>query len=53
MLGEIFILIGICVIVGLFILRTGKRPNDCTCKSYNSLYQGPVNRCPVHKHYMD
>ena len=50
---EILCAVGAIVIVGLFIIRTGKQPTDCTCKSYNSVYQGPVNRCPVHKHYMD
>jgi hypothetical protein len=48
----IFIGTGIfLVVVALFIVRTGKRPDDCTCKSYNWFSQGPVNKCPTHKHY--
>lgn len=53
MLAELLIGLGVVAIVGLFIIRTGKRPDDCTCKSYNSVYQGPVNGCPVHKHYLE
>ena len=51
---AIFVGTGIfLVLLALFVVRTGKRPEDCTCKSYNSLYQGPVNECPSHKHYID
>lgn len=50
---EYLIAVGVILLVALFILPSGKRPDRCTCKSYNWLYQGPVNDCPIHKHYMD
>ena len=50
---EYLIYAGIVVLVGFFILRTDARPRGCTCKTYNSIYQGPVDKCPVHKHYIE
>ena len=51
---PIIIIITAAVIIGvilpLFIIRTGKRPEDCTCKTYNWFTCGPVNECPAHKH---
>ncbi len=52
MLTEILIFIGIVAVVGLFVVRTDKRPEKCTCKHYNFFWNGPVNNCPAHKHYM-
>lgn len=40
----------VIAIVGLFIIRTGKRPRACTCKHYNSITMGPVDDCEAHKH---
>lgn len=48
---EILIALGVIVLVGLFILRTDSRPEKCTCKHYNFLWNGPVNNCPVHKNW--
>lgn len=52
-LGAVLGVLGAIVVVGIFIIRTDKRPDNCTCKSYNWFRQGPVNRCSAHKHYMD
>ena len=49
---EAIVILAIIGIVSLFILRTGKRPEGCTCETYNPILQGPVNHCPVHKHYI-
>jgi hypothetical protein len=53
---NLLVLIGVIVlffIVPLFIVRTGKRPEGCTCKSYNPIHMGPVDKCPVHKHHAE
>ena len=44
------VVIFVFFIVPLFIIRTGKRPEGCTCENYNPVNIGPVNKCPVHKH---
>ncbi len=50
---EGLIAIGIIILVAFFVLRNDPRPEGCTCDSYNWFYNGPVNDCPVHKHWAD
>ena len=53
---NLLILIGVIVlffIILLFIIRTDKRPEGCTCETYNSFHMGPVDKCPVHKFHAD
>ena len=49
---EYLAIIGIVIFIGFFVIRTGKRPANCTCKHYNPVSMGPVNKCPAHKHMM-
>ena len=50
--GIIIAVVIIGIIIPMFIIRTGKRPENCTCESYNAIHCGPVNNCPAHKHWM-
>ena len=50
--GIIIAAVIIGIIIPMFIIRTGKRPEGCTCKTYNAINCGPVNNCPAHKHWM-
>lgn len=50
---EYLIYAAVVGIIGLFVIRTGKRPRACTCEHYNPITMGPVDKCPVHKHMAD
>lgn len=51
--GIIIAAVIIGIILPLFIIRTGKRPKDYSCESYNAIYCGPVDIYPPHKHWGD